>query len=943
MNRQGITKQESQVIKGVAILLIFFYHLLQENRISLFDVKGVSDGLALVAAACHSGLTLFVFVTAYGMSVQQFSAPFCVSRYLKQTTNRYRRLTYKTGFALSILMLIASLLEMDYNSTVVWGNNPWSCVIGALSNIIGLARFFGINWFSPTWWYLWLYVLLIFLVPLLASATKKIPAHVLLFITLTGVPLFGFSTVRDALPRYLVVIVLGILAARQNWIEKLWVRLKNRKRICKVFLIVLFAMVVFAVAIRAQVTCVYLVDAFITICLVLMITFTIRLFPFRRNLFAFIGGHSQYIWLLHPFFINHWFREFVYSWKNVWLIAVISFSFVLLSAVVLDCAYQKISTLLRTSALQPRRMAPWQIALGSVCVLVIITVCTSTMGYLTNDDGGIQNLLAGNVTGEPYITHQFINIILGSIISFLYRIVPQIQWWYWFSMAEFLLSVCVIHYCFFKIRKGVHAQIFALFIIGCLDIGFLIYALANIAFTMVPAVLGTAVMTTWMTARPNCSPKSFTFMKYITVLAVVIMICHRRDSGLALLCYILMAVLYYLTQREKTFACAFKKFSGLSTGVVLLAVFLVAINNTATLQINGEEFVAFNKARVAYMDHPKQTYSDNPNIYNQVGWSADVATLVSSWCFIDENVTTESFLYLSENSPPANEDYIRLLTEFLSDARASVMLILAIVSMIMAGYVQFCRRNWHAVFFLCANNIGTCILLIYQLLTGRVLYRSAFVVLLPCFCFNMLLLLKSFPLQPKRIKHVSCLAVALFVSVVSCSSIAVFDKDRDEYKQEACAQASCLESYAMANENIVYVTTTSMYNPINPWTIYIDRRPTNIIAWGGSSYHSNSFVKRLSVNGLDALNADTFLDESVRFVFGLDMTDPKNIYDGNIFQTFFHYLKTNTDIEGFVLEDTISPTAYVYRFVTSEGVSNSDLCYTITDHGELTQCVSLEN
>lgn len=70
-------------------------------------------------------------------------------------------------------------------------------------------------------------------------------------------------------------------------------------------------------------------------------------------------------------------------------------------------------------------------ALTAFCLtgmLYLFTASTLPMGYLTNDDHGIQNALSGFTTGTPYPYHQFINCILGYLVAFFYRVIPQIQW-----------------------------------------------------------------------------------------------------------------------------------------------------------------------------------------------------------------------------------------------------------------------------------------------------------------------------------------------------------------------------------------------------------------------------------------------------------------------------------------------------------------------------------
>ena len=142
----------------------------------------------------------------------------------------------------------------------------------------------------------------------------------------------------------------------------------------------------------------------------------------------------------------------------------------------------------------------------------------------------------------------------------------------------------------------------------------------------------------------------------------------------------------------------------------------------------------------------------------------------------------------------------------------------------------------------------------------------------------------------------------------------------------------------MEHSDLCYITTTGVYNAIDPWAIYPDERPTNQIPWGGSAFHSDNYNKRLQVNGLTELTAESFLMDHVRFIFSGNATVPENVMPETIFFHLYRYLAHRTDIIGFVLEDQISGSAYVYRFLSSEDAALYDSYYTVTDSGGLELC-----
>lgn len=936
MDNRGITIQESQMIKGIAILLMLFYHLFYPADKLNAVASGLLSDMSTVAATCHCCVTLFVFVTAYGLSIQEGDDAFQWKSYLKHAFSRYGRLVANLAYVFFVLLLAAQVFSLDYTSTTVWGEGLLNCIKGSLATITGSASLFGTRWFSNTWWYMKLAVLFLFLVPVLERVIRRLPAMLVMLVTLVGIPLAGLSTTQDVWSRYFIVVILGILFAQRNWIGKIWGYFSKRARLRIPFLAALVLLISVGIVARHFIQQAYLIDAAFTLLIVILAVFFRRIaHTYTGRILEYLGEHSMYMWWIHPFLLSHWFGSGIYSFQNVWLIFASSVSLTLLFAVGLTKAKQW------ALSLTPVRMtSPSVLSFVTAVLCLLITAGTSLMGYLSNDDGGIQNLLSGNMTGAPYITHQFINILLGAVISFLYTILPSIQWWYWYSLAILLVGMFLIHLCFFRSsRRGNLSPGIPLATVGLLDLVFMVYAIANIAFTIVPAILGSGMIAVCMIAQPMQSRKKQAAAAVLVSFVFLLILIHRQDTGFALLCYLLLAILYYMTRKPQKMIKLAGKFAAVCLCFAIITGITVGFNQAMTVQLNGEDFVAFNKARAGYMDHLKDSYAENPELYQQVGWDEDVAALVNSWCFIDENVTAENFRYLSEHSKTtAVNSAAEKFYAFISTESCFSMCLLCAAAALVAGYCLIRQFDKRFLFFFAANNGGTLVLLAYQLLAGRIIYRSAFVVLLPCFVINVLLLFEhfSFTGKAKSIGTLGSLFLALILSVIT--PFYAFSPARNDYKESAWTSSRQIEAYIMEHSDLCYITTTGVYNAIDPWAIYPDERPTNQIPWGGSAFHSDNYNKRLQVNGLTELTAESFLMDHVRFIFSGNATVPENVMPETIFFHLYRYLAHRTDIIGFVLEDQISGSAYVYRFLSSEDAALYDSYYTVTDSGGLELC-----
>ena len=75
--------------------------------------------------------------------------------------------------------------------------------------------------------------------------------------------------------------------------------------------------------------------------------------------------------------------------------------------------------------------------------------------FATNDDYRMRLIVSGSYTGTPDGHAVFISYILGSILAFLYKILPDIEWYGFFTMASMYVSVCLCEYIFLKRARRV--------------------------------------------------------------------------------------------------------------------------------------------------------------------------------------------------------------------------------------------------------------------------------------------------------------------------------------------------------------------------------------------------------------------------------------------------------------------------------------------------------
>lgn len=928
--------KDSQIIKGIAILSMYFQHLYSTtSRYEEFGLTGLIGSasiMELIAIACHVCVCLFVFVTAYGIAIQEKEHLYDRDSYIKNSIRRYSELLKQFAAVFLILLFLSYIFNLEYGAAEAWGESQISRIIGILCNATGMAAVFQVPWFSASWWYLSLAMLLIFMVPILHIVVRKLGPYASVFLSLFLVQSFGLDTVMDGLPRYLIVVVAGIIFAEYNIFERTEHYIETKKGLGYFLVAVILIAIPVTAVMKSHMQSKYLLDAVMAVLVIELTQLCIKKIPCLNIALAFIGKYSLYMWLIHSFFTKYWFQKFTYSFKNIWVIFFVLVGITLFISICLSKLEQICSRLFVWERCDKRHVR-FLIALLTTAVCFLIAALSSTLSYMTNDDAGIQSLLSGNVTGEPYITHQFINIILGAFISFLYKLLPQIQWWYVYSLLLLAAGIFMLHFCIIKICKDKKISLkTAILVIAVVDISFMVYSIANVSFTTVPAVLGTGLVALLFASDNVKNKRTLKWIGCIVVIGYVLLLIHRSASAYALICYILLGVLWNFTGRYKVDRKLVVRFGTVCMFFVLLTGCITGLNKIADEKINGTEFIQYNAARARYKDYGHDSYAENPELYEEAGWSEELYSLVERWYFMDDAVTTENFNYLSENSKVKSSitasSKAALMTA-LKDTDCQAIICLWIVSIFFVILSVTSCFNVRKLYFICMNNMGSILLLVYQLLKGRMLYRSLFVVLLPAVVINCILIINHYRMKTKEDR---IFKILLFLGLLCCSSLVLdytFDPIENANKEKIMEKSRKTEEYVLAHPDNTYIYAPSVYNNISPWSVYTGKGLSNMIPWGGSAYHSDNYNRRLELNSIDDLSGEVVKRDNVYLLFNENIMGEQPADKAVLPVCFYLYLQENFDAKGFVMEEDIEQMVYVYRFVFDDNLEDFKTYYTI--------------
>ena len=332
-------KEKSKEVKGLAILFLLAYHLFESA--DLVNSMGVNyapfslENFLLVTGFGNVCVSVFVFLTAYGISAGIWKQEgLTIGDAYKQACRRFFRLVWQF-FALFLSVNILWGVFFDYDK--LYGMNKQG-MFYLLTDATGFSQFFDTPTLNLTWWYMKVAYILIFLIPAVAFAVRKIGNPMLIIAFLLP---FAVEMDKDV-QRYFFVAVFGVCAAHGKWIDKLF----NIKIPCIVKWILGFGLLVLSILVRQNYvvyqTYVAYVDAPIVLVIVYFACQVLGSIPVLRKVLAFIGTHSMNIYLVHTFFYMSLWRAFIYRFKYAGLIFLALLVTTLLYSVILEFIKQKI-------------------------------------------------------------------------------------------------------------------------------------------------------------------------------------------------------------------------------------------------------------------------------------------------------------------------------------------------------------------------------------------------------------------------------------------------------------------------------------------------------------------------------------------------------------------------------------------------------------------------
>jgi len=296
-------KEETQIMKGVAILLMIFYHLFDQLDVDnqLHNLLYIGNvPLCYILSKASNPVSFFLFLGGYGLYKVN-------ERGDRHKFSRVLRLYIHYWLTLVVFVTIGYFIKPDIYPG------------GGITILYNFTGFF--TTYNITMWFLLPYVILSLLAPAIFRIMSKFKAFPIIIFTLIihigtsfCISRYGDKYLFTNLWLYTPLLVihllfsfsLGVLAARQHYFE----RLREFARTFKYSDIIAWGGVITLVLI----SCVFRYNFFYAALLISCLYLCNIKGTFRRVLIN-LGNQSMNMWMIHGWFCYNLFREFTYSFR----------------------------------------------------------------------------------------------------------------------------------------------------------------------------------------------------------------------------------------------------------------------------------------------------------------------------------------------------------------------------------------------------------------------------------------------------------------------------------------------------------------------------------------------------------------------------------------------------------------------------------------------------
>lgn len=340
----GLTKNDSLALKGVAVLFLLFHHLfLDTERFANFTINFApfgQDFVVKIAYLLRICVSIFAFISGYGLLKSISKTPLDKKSITKWNITRLLK-TLSGFWFIYVISFIVTMIIDRMPITKYFSGSFRNGFFYIFVDFMGFAQLLDTPSLNGTWWYMNAAVIFILAVPIIYIIAKKTGYFpiVLMLCVLPRILATGYPGGLSAYT-FLFSLIFGMIFAEYNIFERIAEHSPKNK-----IAAYLMHFVIFSVLIIIMVRTPYLSErskiwemyyGVVPVFFILFIKYCVICIPVLRDVLQFLGRHSMAIFLTHTFLRLNYLNEFIYTRGHFVLVFLALFVPSVALAVLLD-------------------------------------------------------------------------------------------------------------------------------------------------------------------------------------------------------------------------------------------------------------------------------------------------------------------------------------------------------------------------------------------------------------------------------------------------------------------------------------------------------------------------------------------------------------------------------------------------------------------------------
>ena len=528
----------------------------------------------------------------------------------------------------------------------------------------------------------------------------------------------------------------------------------------------------------------------------------------------------------------------------------------------------------------------------SVAALLLISVFLFVHPvFMTIDDSRLKYIYAGYSTGSPTSLYLFCYYPLSGILSKLYSLFPQLPWYAIYQFGTIGFASGIIGKTIYKIcqKKRIPWFLAVLFHIAYY-LGTCLISTVLMHFEITAAMIGSAGVACFLGMNVRKDSRATQIVDY-TVSALCLIFCFiiQFNAFYSVACYLLVAIVVKFITGLKGDKKSYMNIVILVSALVTLIVAVKIQDKYLKSTDSWQSYLAYNKYRVSFWDYPHTTYEEDPDLFEELGWSKEFYDLTESMYFMDPRFNKENLSKFTKPFSWFSYSDAESLKTCLHDQLSSLFRSerFPLVQSCLLGFFLFYviyLLAWHKwreyqpqIIGLLLDSFGTIILVALLAARGRLPLRAWLMSLIPSVTIGLLMILTTIKRQHhechfyKRFTILSIVLSALAIAGGFWAIRRVINKDIN-WRRQRSNRVFLMEEYIVDHPENVYVYDHLGCQNYSVFASFSSsqRKPTNGFAWGSSYIYTPAYYEQLAYNDLDSLYTEDLLRDNVYFISGTE-------------------------------------------------------------------------